>query len=55
MDNREKARARNKNATDTNFVGSKKNFVAEVRKWEMLAVTKVKMSGKEDKSEQEHI
>ena len=26
MDNREKARARNKNATDTNFVGSKKKF-----------------------------
>ena len=31
------------------------NFVAAVRKWEMLAATKVKMSGNEKKSEQEHV
>ena len=32
------------------------NFVAVVRKWEMLAATKVKMiSGSEKKSEQKHV
>ena len=32
------------------------NFVAAVRKWEMLAATKVKMSGSEKKkSEREHV
>ena len=32
------------------------SFIAAVRKWEMLAASKVKMSGSEkNKSEQEHI
>ena len=32
-----------------------KNFIAAVRKREMLGATKVKMSGSDKKSEQEHI
>ena len=52
--NRGKAGARNK-TTETNLVGRKhKNFIAAVRKWEMLAATKVKISGSEKQSEQEH-
>ena len=31
------------------------NFVAAVRKWEMLAVIKVKMSGSENSGEQQHV
>ena len=48
VDNREKARTWNKKNNWDNFVGRKhENFVAAVRKWEMLAATKVKMNGSE--------
>ena len=50
MDNRERARARDKKTKETNFFGKKyENFIAAVRKCEMLATTKVKMSGSEKK------
>ena len=49
VDNRERARGRHKK-TETNFVGRKQeNFIATVRNCEMLAATKVKMSGSERK------
>jgi len=57
LENRERARTGNKKkTTDTNFVEEKQqNFIAVVRKWEMLAATKVKTSDSEKKDEQEHI
>ena len=39
---------------DKNVKTMEKNFVAAVRKWDMLAATKVKMSGIE-KREKEHV
>ena len=47
-----------KNKGDIFFVGRRQheNFVAVVRKWEMLAAIMVKMSGTEKKnSQQEHL
>ena len=57
MDNREGARARDKKQRRQISLEEKhENFIAGVRKWEMLAATKVKMSGSEKKnSELEHI
>ena len=47
---RKRAKARDKKAKETFFVGGTTwNFVAAVRKWEMLAATRVKMSGSEKK------
>ena len=48
VDNRERARASLLKTKETNFVGRKTwKFKAAVRKWEMLAASKVKMSGSE--------
>ena len=53
MDNREKARVRNK--TETNLVGGKTwKIYSAGEKWEMLVATKVKMDDSEKKREQEH-
>ena len=47
VDNREKARARDKKQMETWILLEElyENFIAAVRKWEMLVATKVKMSG----------
>ena len=56
MGNREIARARNKKQRRPISLEEKhENSIAAMRKWEMLAATKVKMSDSENKSEQEHI
>ena len=48
VDNRERARASLLKTKETNFVGRKTwKFKAAVRKLEMLAASKVKMSGSE--------
>ena len=50
MDNRERARVRDKKQRTPISLGKKyENFIAAVRKCEMLATTKVKMSGSEKK------
>ena len=50
VDNRERAKA-----SYWKFVGRKTwKFKAAMRKWEMLAASKAKMSGSENKSEHEH-
>ena len=50
MDNRERARARDKKQRRQISLEEKhENLIAGVRKWEMLAATKVKMSGSEKK------
>ena len=55
MQNREIARARNKKQRRPISLEEKhENFTAAMTNWEMLAATKVKMSGSENKSEQEH-
>ena len=43
VDNRERAKARDK--TNEKKKEKQENFIAAVRKWEMQAATKVKMSG----------
>ena len=54
MDNRERARVRDKKQRRPILLKEKhENFLAAVRKWEMLANTKVKMSSRET-SEQEY-
>ena len=58
MNNRESARARDKKQRRRVLLDEKhENFMAALRKWEMLAAgTKVKISGSEEKkSKQEHI
>ena len=48
VDNRERARASDwKQRKKMSLEGKHENFMAEVRKWEMLAASKVKMSGSE--------
>ena len=56
VENRERARASYwKQIKETNFAGIKTwKFKAEVRKWEMLVSSKVKMGSSENKSEHEH-
>ena len=55
LDNKERARSERQITTETNFVGRETlNYIAAVRKREMLAATNVKMSGSEKQSEQEH-
>ena len=53
--NRERARARDKKQRRPIFLEKKKHekFIAGVKKWEKLAVTKVRMRGSEKKSEKE--
>ena len=51
VDNRERAKALVKKKT--NFVG-RKTWKVAVRKWEMLAASKVNKSGSDKKSEREH-
>ena len=52
---RKRAKARDKKTKETFFVGETTwNFVAAVRKWEMLVATRVKMGDSEKKSE-EHV
>ena len=47
VNNRERARASDWKKKETNFVGRKTwKFKAAVRQWEMLAASKVKMSGR---------
>ena len=55
MDNRETARARDKKQ-ETNLETQHENLKSGVarKKWEMLAASKVKISGSEKESEQEH-
>ena len=56
MDNRERAKARDKERRRPISLEEKLvNFIAVVTKREMLAATKVKMSGSEKKIEQEHM
>ena len=51
VDKRERARARDKKQRRPISLEEKReNFIAVVRKWEMLAATEVKMSGSEKKS-----
>ena len=48
VDNRERARARDKRQRRQISLEEKhENFIAGVRKWEMLVATKVQMSGSE--------
>ena len=48
MENRERARARNKKKQRTILLEEKhENFIVVVRKWEMLVATKVKISDSE--------
>ena len=54
MDNRERTRVRDKNKGDKFFLETHENFIAVVRKWGMLAASKMKMSGSAKESEQEH-
>ena len=50
VDKRERARARDKKQRRPISLEEKReNFIAVVRKWEMLAATEVKMSGSEKK------
>ena len=52
----ERARARDKKQRrPISLEEEHENFIAAVRKWEMLAATQVKMSGSVKKNEQEHI
>ena len=56
MDNRERARTRDKKQRrPISFEEQHENFIAAVRICEMLAATKVKQTGSEKKSEQDHI
>ena len=53
---RERVRARETQETFFLLDEQHENFVAAVRKWEMLAATKLKMSGSDKKKiEQEHV
>ena len=53
---RQRARARDKKQRIQFLLQEDhENFVAAVRKWEMLAATTLKVSGSENNSEQEHV
>ena len=56
IDNRERARAKNwKQRRRISLKETHEDFIAVVRKWEMLAASKVKMSGSEkDKGKRDH-
>ena len=52
MDNRERAKARDKRRRPISLEEKLVNFIAVVRKREMLAATKVKVSGSEKKKKE---
>ena len=55
LDNRERARKKNKwQRRPISLEEKHENYIATVRKWEMVAATKMKMSGSGKQGEQEH-